>query len=85
MEAGSPLGRASTAGVGGRGAADARLGKQVGIGRRYVTPVHPLDAGGTQRWFQQVVETEIGPLLEEYWFDSPEEARQATSRLLQGW
>ncbi len=66
-------------------AADARLGKQFRIGHSYVTPVHRLDGGGTRRWFQQVVETEIGPLLEEYWFDSPEEARQATSRLLQGW
>jgi 5-methylcytosine-specific restriction protein B len=62
-----------------------RLGKQFRIGHSYVTPVHQLDAGSTRRWFQQVVETEIGPLLEEYWFDSPEEARQATSRLLQGW
>ena len=61
------------------------LGKQFRIGHSYVTPVHRLDAGGTRRWFQQVVETEIGPLLEEYWFDSPEEARQATARLLQGW
>jgi 5-methylcytosine-specific restriction protein B len=66
-------------------AADARLGKQFRIGHSYVTPVHRLDAGSTRRWFQQVVETEIGPLLEEYWFDSPEEARQATTRLLQGW
>jgi 5-methylcytosine-specific restriction protein B len=66
-------------------AADARLGKQFRIGHSYVTPVHRLDAGSTRRWFQQVVDTEIGPLLEEYWFDSPEEARQATARLLQGW
>lgn len=66
-------------------AADARLGKQFLIGHSYVTPVHRLDAGCTQQWFRQVVETEIGPLLEEYWFDSPGEARKATSRLLQGW
>ncbi len=66
-------------------AADARLGKQFRIGHSYVTPVHRLDAGSTRRWFQQVVDTEIGPLLEEYWFDSPEEARQTTARLLQGW
>lgn len=66
-------------------AADARLGKQFRIGHSYVTPVHRLDADSTRRWFQQVVDTEIGPLLEEYWFDSPEEARQATARLLQGW
>jgi 5-methylcytosine-specific restriction protein B len=66
-------------------AADARLGKQFRIGHSYVTPVHRLDADSTRRWFQQVVDTEIGPLLEEYWFDSPEEARQASARLLQGW
>lgn len=66
-------------------AADTRLGKQFRIGHSYVTPVHRLDVGSTQRWFQQVVETEISPLLEEYWFDCPEDARQATSRLLQGW
>jgi len=66
-------------------AADARLGKQFRIGHSYVTPVHRLDAGSTRRWFQQVVDTEIASLLEEYWFDSPEEARQATARLLQGW
>ena len=66
-------------------AADARLGKQFRIGHSYVTPVHRLDAGSTRRWFQQVVATEIGPLLEEYWFDSPEEARHATSLMLQGW
>ena len=66
-------------------AADARLGKQFRIGHSYVTPVHRLEAGNTRRWFQHVVETEIGPLLEEYWFDSPEGARQAISRLLLGW
>ena len=66
-------------------AADARLGKQFRIGHSYVTPVHRLDAGGTRTWFRQVVETEIGPLLEEVWFDASEDARQATLRLLQGW
>jgi 5-methylcytosine-specific restriction enzyme B len=32
-----------------------------------------------------VVETEIGPLLDEYWFDAPDEAKQAIARLTQGW
>jgi 5-methylcytosine-specific restriction protein B len=32
-----------------------------------------------------VVETEIGPLLDEYWFDAPDEAKQAIVRLTQGW
>ena len=43
------------------------------------------EAGDTKKWFQQVVETEIGPLLDEYWFDAPDEAQKACARLLQGW
>ena len=66
-------------------AADARLGKQFRIGHSYVTPAHRLDAGDTKKWFQQVVETEIGPLLDEYWFDAPDEAQKAIARLTQGW
>ncbi len=66
-------------------AADARLGKQFRIGHSYVTPAHRLEAGDTKRWFQQVVQTEIGPLLDEYWFDAPDEAQKAIARLTQGW
>ncbi|BBT39690.1 McrB family protein [Pseudomonas putida] len=66
-------------------ASDARLGKQFRIGHSYVTPVHRVEAGDTKKWFRQVVETEIGPLLEEYWFDAPDEAHKATMQLIQGW
>lgn len=66
-------------------AADPRLGKQFRIGHSYVTPNHRLEAGETRMWFNHVVETEIGPLLEEYWFDAPSEAQKACERLLQGW
>lgn len=66
-------------------AADARLGKQFQIGHSYVTPAHRLEPGDTRKWFRQVVATEIGPLLDEYWFDAPAEAEQATARLIQGW
>jgi 5-methylcytosine-specific restriction protein B len=65
--------------------ADARLGEQFCIGHSYVTPSDPLEKGSTQQWFRQVVATEIGPLLREYWFDAQEEARKACDRLLQGW
>ena len=61
------------------------LGTQFRIGHSYVTPTEPLEAGGTQRWFTQVVETEIGPLLEEYWFDAPKLAKEACEHLMQGW
>ena len=35
-------------------------------------------------WFRQVVETEIGPLLEEYWFDQHGKASEEKGKLLQG-
>lgn len=66
-------------------AADSRLGKQFRIGHSYVTPTQRVETGKTREWFQVVVETEIGPLLDEYWFDAPEEARKAKSLLLKGW
>jgi 5-methylcytosine-specific restriction protein B len=65
--------------------ADARLGTQFRVGHSYVTPAHRLEPGCTRQWFEQVVETEIGPLLEEYWFDAPDEARKASARLLADW
>jgi 5-methylcytosine-specific restriction protein B len=66
-------------------AADARLGKHYRIGHSYVTPDAPLEPSGTKKWFQQVIKTEIGPLLQEYWFDAPREAHKACERLMQGW
>ena len=65
--------------------ADIRLGKKFRVGHSYVTPAHRLEEGDTRKWFRQVVETEIGPLLDEYWFDAPDEGHKATARLLQGW
>ena len=35
-------------------------------------------------WFRWVIETEIGPLLEEYWFDVPDRAREAVQALRMG-
>ena len=66
-------------------AADARLGKQFRIGHSYVTPSFRLETGDTRKWFRQVVDTEIGPLLEEYWFDAPKAAQEACDCLLNGW
>ena len=34
-----------------------------------VTPSGEEEIHDPVSWFRQVVETEIGPLLEEYWFD----------------
>ena len=32
-------------------------------------------------WYQRIVDTEIGPLLEEYWFDNPARAVAWRERL----
>jgi len=55
------------------------LGTQYQIGHSFVTPPKQLGAGDeeTKRWFKQVAETEIYPLLEEYWYDSPSELEAA--------
>ncbi|MGC9953504.1 MAG: AAA family ATPase [Rhizomicrobium sp.] len=61
------------------------LGNQFRIGHSYVTPTQRLEIGDTKNWFREVAETEIGPLLEEYWFDAPKRAKEALDRLVQGW
>lgn len=66
-------------------AEDAALGPQFRVGHSYVTPAAGEPISNARDWFRAVVETEIGPLLEEYWFDRPERAREETERLLAGW
>lgn len=63
---------------------DRSLGAQFKIGHSYVTPGPGETIADARGWFRQVVETEIGPLLEEYWFDNLDKARTATQRLLEG-
>lgn len=61
-------------------AADRALGAQFQIGHSYVTPHEPVT--DAQAWFAEVVLSEIGPLLSEYWFDTPERASEAIALLL---
>jgi len=64
--------------------ADSSLGPQFRLGQSYVTPPLGARITDTREWFRQVVNTEIGPLLDEYWFDSLDRAQQARQRLLAG-
>jgi 5-methylcytosine-specific restriction protein B len=65
-------------------AADTSLGSQFRIGHSYVTPPAGAVINDSREWFRQVVETEIGPLLDEYWFDALNKAKKARQQLLEG-
>lgn len=61
------------------------FGTQFKVGHSYITPVRKMDPADTRDWFREVAETEIGPLLEEYWFDQPSRAEEVLKRLIEGW
>ena len=61
---------------------DPNLGPQFKIGHSFVTPTEQIPDADV--WFRQVVETEIGPLLDEYWYDDREKAQEERNRLLSG-
>ena len=63
-------------------ASDDRLGAQFQVGHSYVTPAFDSDIKDAANWFSQVVETEIFPLLEEYWFDDPKKTLSQKTALL---
>ena len=63
---------------------DRSLGRQFRVGHSYVTPPVGVEIQDARQWFRRVVEKEIGPLLEEYWYDAADTAQQATSSLLEG-
>lgn len=56
------------------------LGPGFQIGHSFFTPAKPVE--DPEAWHRRVVETEIHPLLEEYWFDAPETADEWRDRLL---
>lgn len=58
---------------------DPQLGEGFCVGHSYFVPSagEPLD----EEWYQNVIETEVLPLLSEYWFDAPDRLRQARELL----
>ena len=63
---------------------DRNLGPQFKIGHSYVTPPLNTKIEDAAAWFQGIVETEIGPLLEEYWFDDLDRAIKSKDALVEG-
>lgn len=66
-------------------AADDGLGPQFRVGHSYATPRTGQRIDDPRQWFEDIVKTEIAPLLEEYWFDRPDQAEEQTRALLSGW
>ena len=58
---------------------DRELGRGFEVGHSYFVP----DKGDepTEDWYRHIVDTQIAPLLREYWFDSPEIVQEAISVL----
>jgi 5-methylcytosine-specific restriction protein B len=61
---------------------DPLLGENYQIGHSFFCPKGTDFAGLSRTWYEAVVQTEIVPLLKEYWFDNGKRAEQASERLL---
>jgi hypothetical protein len=58
----------------------ANLGPGFCIGHSFFVPGDDVTAN--DEWYREIIETEIAPLLQEYWFDSPSEAARWQAALL---
>ncbi len=56
------------------------LGPGFQIGHSFFVPTDGV--AYTVHWYEQIIDTEIRPLLEEYWFDDPKRAADWRERLL---
>jgi 5-methylcytosine-specific restriction protein B len=61
---------------------DSLLGPAYQIGHSFFIPLGNDFSQLGEAWYRQVVETEIRPLLLEYWYDAPDKAESATENLL---
>ena len=61
---------------------DASLGRQYAVGHSFFCPHSDGPPGGDwEAWYEAVVEFEIRPLLEEYWFDDATKAADEVAKL----
>src|SRR5262249_40394604 len=61
-------------------AKDPGLGTGYCIGHSYFC--QKGNGAADQNWYKRIVQTEIKPLLSEYWFENPERVDDAVARLL---
>ena len=58
---------------------DRELGRGFEVGHSYFVPDNGDEP--TEDWYRHIVDTQIAPLLREYWFDSPEIVQEAMAGL----
>jgi 5-methylcytosine-specific restriction protein B len=63
-------------------ASDTLLGQAYAVGHSYVTTDKRIE--NPHNWFLSIVETELEPLLKEYWFDNHSEVKDAVAELKSG-
>lgn len=63
-------------------AEDRQLGREYQIGHSFFCPRGDDFSALTVAWYRRIVETEIVPLLDEYWYGLPEKAGSAIAALL---
>ena len=65
---------------------DRGLGEQYKIGHSYFTPddktIKVDYENKHELWYEEVIKTEIEPLLREYWFDNPDTAKEEVEKLI---
>ncbi len=57
------------------------LGANFQVGHSYCTPPHNEPIADAAAWFNDIVTTELSPLLKEYWFDAPDKVKQEVVKL----
>ena len=58
---------------------DRELGRGFEVGHSYFVPDNGVEP--SEDWYRHIVDTQIAPLLREYWFDSPEIVQEALAGL----
>lgn len=61
---------------------DSQLGREYQIGHSFFCPRGDDFSALTATWYRRIIETEILPLLEEYWYGAPDKLASARSALL---
>lgn len=61
---------------------DPLLGENYQVGHSFFCPNGENFAGFDKNWYEAIVQTEIVPLLKEYWFDNAEKANEAERKLV---